>query len=109
MLTDREDGGEGPQIRIVDVRAVIDRRIGELHEAARVRSQAAGDEAADLIDREIVVRRVVVGNLIVRQAGVCVGERRLHHQRQWYLAGPALPAGLGIAADLEGATEGGEL
>ena len=76
---------------------------------AGVLANAAGKERTHLVQSEIVVIGIVRRDLIRRHVGTGVVERREDHRRQRHIGLPTLPAPLGIAADLEGATKWREL
>jgi hypothetical protein len=64
---------------VEDVRDAV---VGRLNEGAKVRAEAAGEEQAGLVDREVVVVRKVRGDRL-RRALRRRGEGGLDNRRQW--------------------------
>ena len=72
-------GHVGAEIGVIEHESVVEIGIGELDESAGVAADAAGDEAADLIEGYVVVVVIVVRHLIGRIVLADIGERPHRH------------------------------
>jgi hypothetical protein len=106
QVPDLHHGG-GAQVEIVPRPGLADTVIGGLHDAAEVLTHAAGQEQADLVERDVVVGREAVGQRRRRLGlGMEIGSHG--HDRKRHGERPSLRP-FGIAVQLEVTTVGREL